>query len=571
MTAFAATGTAPTLGAASTYSVFGKLGVTNDGSATTHVWGNVGADATNVTGLNDGTQVDGVIDAGVGVEAALLTAYGQLAAQSGTIQSLSGTVSVIPGVYNIGADPLNGAITLNGAGVYIFKSTSSIATTGAAQMSLINGASACNVFWQIPAAMTIGAGAHIEGTIFADTELVSLAAGASLKGRAFSRSAQVTMITNQITEPTCVAAPTGSAGSGTINVVKTVINDNGGTKVVSDFPLFVDGGSVISGVTNSFPTTGRVFNITETSNPNYTRTYSGDCTADGHLFLNPGDSRFCVITNNDIGAPVVAPPVPPLIDVVKVPSPLALPNGPGSVMYTYTLKNIGTVPVTNITLVGDTCSPIVLASGDTNGDLKLDLSETWVHTCTTTLTETHTNNVVATGWANGLSATDIASATVIVGLPVVPPLIHVTKVPNPLTLLAGGGLVTYTEKITNPGTVALNNVLLVDDKCSPMKFISGDVNSDSKLDVSETWAYTCQSNLTETTTNTAIASGTANGITVRDFAIATVVVANAVPVVPTLPETGLTAEEKGTPWAIVALSSVLASSLLLFVLRKKQI
>ena len=147
----------------------------------------------------------------------------------------------------------------------------------------------------------------------------------------------------------------------------------------------------------------------------------------------------------------MVPPVPPLIDVVKVPSPLALPAGPGPVPYTYTLRNIGTVPVTNITMVGDTCSPITLVSGDINANAVLDVSETWTYTCSTTLSATHTNTVVATGWANGVSATDIASATVVVGLPVVPPLIHVTKVPSPLALPAGGGMVTYTETSHQPG------------------------------------------------------------------------------------------------------------------------
>ncbi len=232
------------------------------------------------------------------------------------------------------------------------------------------------------------------------------------------------------------------------------------------------------------------------------------------------------------GGPVVVPPVPPLIDVLKVPSPLSLPNGPGRVTYTYTLRNIGTVPVTDVTMVGDTCSPIVLVSGDTSGDNRLDVHETWVHRCTTTLSATHTNIVTATGWANGISAIDIATATVVVGVPVVPPLIHVVKVPNPLTLLAGGGMVTYTEKITNPGTVALSNVRLTDDKCAAVKYVSGDLDSDSKLGTTETWTYTCRMNLTKTTTNTATASGEANGLTAKDVAIVTVVV--AVPNIPTI-------------------------------------
>jgi uncharacterized repeat protein (TIGR01451 family) len=223
-------------------------------------------------------------------------------------------------------------------------------------------------------------------------------------------------------------------------------------------------------------------------------------------------------------------------------------------------------------MVGDTCRPIILASGDTDVDARLDVNETWVYKCSTTLTETHTNTVVATGWANGISATDIANATVVVGVPVVPPLIHVTKVPSPLTLLAAGGMVTYTEKITNPGTVALSNVLLVDDKCSPMKYISGDVNSDSKLDTAETWTYTCQTNLTKTTLNTATASGEANGLTVRDVAIATVVVANAV-VVPALPDTGFFSEGGNITWGIIIASFgiILLLSVSLFVIRKRMI
>lgn len=309
---------------------------------------------------------------------------------------------------------------------------------------------------------------------------------------------------------------------------------------------------------------GHVFTITETSNPAYARTFSGDCSSVGTLNANPGDNRFCVVTNNDIGAPVVIPPVPPLIDVVKVPSPLALPDGPGTVLYTYTLKNIGTVPVSNVTMVGDTCSPITRISGDTDNDNILDLTETWVHTCSTTLLATHTNNVVATGWANGLSAVDIASATVVVGVPVIPPLIHVTKVPNPLALQAGGGLVTYTEKITNPGTVPLNNVTLVDDKCAPMRIISGDTNLDDKLDPTETWTFTCQSNLTQTTTNTAVATGTANGLTVRDFAIATVVVAD---IIPLLPNTGIFTN---IPWLAAICVSFIMTIALLYIVRNKK-
>ncbi|MFA5830513.1 MAG: hypothetical protein WC878_01655 [Candidatus Paceibacterota bacterium] len=335
-----------------------------------------------------------------------------------------------------------------------------------------------------------------------------------------------------------VSAPDPSSGSsspGTINVVKVVINDNGGTKKFSDFPLFINGTPIVSGITNNFAAPASAFTITETNDSNYSQIFSGDCDINGQLNLVPGDNRFCIVTNNDIGAPLPVLPIPPLMTLVKTVNPLALPAGPGPVTYTYTLRNIGIVPVTDIIIVGDTCSPIVLVSGDTNGDNKLDVDETWVHRCTTNLTETHTNTATVTGWANGISTVDIASATVVVGKSDAPPLIHITKVPTPFALPAGGGMVTYTNVVTNPGFVPLSNIRLTDDKCGPVNYVSGDTNGDTKLDSTEAWVYTCWSNLSQTTTNTVTASGDENGLTARDIAIVTVVAAD---IVPGLPDTG---------------------------------
>jgi LPXTG-motif cell wall-anchored protein len=220
----------------------------------------------------------------------------------------------------------------------------------------------------------------------------------------------------------------------------------------------------------------------------------------------------------------------------------------------------------NVTLVGDSCSPISLISGDTNGDALLDVTETWVYGCTKTLNETTTNTVVATGYANGLTAVDVASATVVVGLPIVPPLIHITKVPSPLTLSSGAGLVTYTKKVTNPGEVALSNVTVTDDQCSPINFISGDTNGDGMLDTTETWTYTCSTNLTATRTNTAIATGMANGLVATDFALATVVVGAPVPI---LPKTGFGSEQNFLP-IIIALVGIFSLSVFSFAVRSNK-
>lgn len=449
-----------------------------------------------------------------------------------------GTIGLYaPGVYctasGRSASIGTSGITLSGAGTYIFRIDGAFTTVNNSNV-VLSGASECDVFWTATAATTLGTDTTFQGTVI-DAAGITVGANTNWTGRALAFGGTVTTDTATITAPpTCSAAPAPSTTprEGTINVVKNVINDNRGTMSISGFPLFVNETPVVSGVTNTFRAPAGIYTVTETMNSNYTQSFSGDCDANGDINLIPGDNKFCIITNNDIGSPIVTPPVPPLINVVKVPSPLSLPNGPGVVNYTYTLYNIGTVPVTNITMVGDTCAPLIHNSGDLNSNSILEVNETWVYTCSTILNESHTNTVVATGWANGLTATDIASAHVVVGQPIVPPIINITKTPNPFALLAGGGMVTYTKVVTNPGTEPLSNIQITDDKCSPLIFVSGDFDGDSMLDPNESWIYTCRTNVTQTITNTAWVSGQANGLTARDFAIATVVVAAAVPILP---------------------------------------
>lgn len=84
-----------------------------------------------------------------------------------------------------------------------------------------------------------------------------------------------------------------------LTVTKIVINDNGGTKVVSDFPLFVGSTSVVSGDQNGFNAASYV--ISETGMPTtYAMTITGDCDGSGNITLLPGEVKSCTITNNDI-------------------------------------------------------------------------------------------------------------------------------------------------------------------------------------------------------------------------------------------------------------------------------
>lgn len=261
----------------------------------------------------------------------------------------------------------------------------------------------------------------------------------------------------------------------------------------------------------------------------------------------------------------------PLINVTKVPTPAALPLGPGSVTYNYTTTNIGETPIINMWIKDDKCSNVNYVSGDTNNNGALDLTETWLYSCTKVVSQTETNTVTAYGKsAEGWETYDTANATVVVSLPIVAPLIHLVKTPNIFVLPAGGGQVIYTYTITNPGTVPLNNVSITDDKCTglPTRIAShpGDLNKNGLLDTNETFHFTCVSNITKTTTNTGTAEGEANGLTAIDFAKATVAVTP-----PKLPNTGYGPEDKSNTLLNILVPAGIAGLLLsLYIARRKR-
>ncbi|MBN2198182.1 hypothetical protein JW698_03300 [Candidatus Wolfebacteria bacterium] len=262
------------------------------------------------------------------------------------------------------------------------------------------------------------------------------------------------------------------------------------------------------------------------------------------------------------------------MSVTKIPTPLTISKGE-LVTYDYTVLNIGSVDINNVVVTDNKCSPVVFVSGDTNGDLKLNerQTETWKYRCTTTLSQTTTNTVTATGEANGFTAIDTANATVVVDAPIIPPLINLVKTPNILFLSANGGEVTYTYTITNPGTAPLSNVSIIDNKCANISRAighPGDINKNNLLENDEIWLFTCKTNLTQTTTNIGIAEGSANGLTAIDFSPATVALATPDIVTPKLPNTGFPPGENNTPWNIIIPAGIFAILVSLFFIQKKQ-
>ena len=110
----------------------------------------------------------------------------------------------------------NGVVTLNGNGVYIFRSTGGAVTTGAnSTVALAGGACAGNVFWAPVGATTLGATSRFVGNIL-DAAGVTIGLGATLAGRALAFGGTVTTNAASITVPAACAplpGPPGGVGS----------------------------------------------------------------------------------------------------------------------------------------------------------------------------------------------------------------------------------------------------------------------------------------------------------------------------------------------------------------------
>ena len=261
----------------------------------------------------------------------------------------------------------------------------------------------------------------------------------------------------------------------------------------------------------------------------------------------------------------------PGINVAKTASVATLPAGGGPVTYTYVVTNTGNVPLTNVSVSDDKCSPVDYKSGDTDGDNKLDLTESWTFSCTATITEDTTNIGTATGHDGDDTVTDTDQATVAIVV-VNPhgntPDIHLEKTVAPLNLPAGGGDVTYTYVVSNSGDEPLTNVSVKDDNGTPDNTADDFTVDCPKTELAVDESMTCTADVTgttATTTNIATAAGTAGETTVTDTDDATVTVAapgggvQAETDVPTAPQTdiGVAGDVGGTlPILLVVLGII---------------
>lgn len=229
------------LGTATSFAVLAGAGITNTGPTT--ITGDVGTHATTTeTGFNTVTLL-GVDHAGDAItqqaKTHLTTAYNQAAGSGPPVNvadELGGT-TLTPGVYSGATLEITGTLTLDTQGdpnaVFIFQSGSTLITASSSSVVVLGGATACNVYWEVPSSATLGTGSTMVGTVMASTSITANT-GATIVGRLLASTGAVTLDSNTITRPVCapLQATTTTAAPATttpVTAAPTTAAPNGGS------------------------------------------------------------------------------------------------------------------------------------------------------------------------------------------------------------------------------------------------------------------------------------------------------------------------------------------------------
>lgn len=192
---------APSLGRAASFVIFSSTGAIAN-TARTILTGNVGTNTGAITGFGN---VNGVMHnpdtTTAGAKDDLLIAYNQLNAAIPTtsLSNLMGNGQTITaGVYAIsGNTTLNLDLTLDGQAdsnsVFIIQIQGTFSASTASRVILTSGAQACNVFWKVEGAVSIGTGATMRGNIIANNAAIEFMVSDTLEGRALTTTGQVSM------------------------------------------------------------------------------------------------------------------------------------------------------------------------------------------------------------------------------------------------------------------------------------------------------------------------------------------------------------------------------------------
>jgi len=279
---------APDLGTTSSFAMFTAVGAfSNDGS--TVVTGDIGTNVGAFTGFPPGIVIGSIhVADAVTAQAAIdvAAAYAELSGYTcgQVIGTTLGNAQILtPDIYCMGAaSVLQGELVLDGEcdpdAFFIFKIDGALSTAVLSSVTLTNGASLCNVYWQVNGAVSLGEGSTFRGTIIANGAITLLEAS-SLYGRGLSTAGAIEMHNNIVN---LEMLPTASV-------------------IVADGPItFCAGDSVTlsgncGGTWNTGDTTST---ITVSTMGDYFVTNMNGCgTAESnHIFISVNPAPVCTIT-----------------------------------------------------------------------------------------------------------------------------------------------------------------------------------------------------------------------------------------------------------------------------------
>lgn len=210
------------LGVATTFAILANSTITNTGNSV--ITGSIGlSPGSSITGFPPGTVSGSTLTAGAAATqvAAGVAAYNQGHALTGaTVLSASsyelGGTTVTPGLYSIGTSAdITGALTLNGAGTYIFQIGSTLTGAVSSTVVLSGGATAANVFFIVGTSATLN-GTSFFGTVLANAS-ITVGSAAAVTGHLFANNGAVTLINNAV-------VATGASSGNDRTIAGAVIN-----------------------------------------------------------------------------------------------------------------------------------------------------------------------------------------------------------------------------------------------------------------------------------------------------------------------------------------------------------
>jgi hypothetical protein len=197
------------LAGASNFAILAGSAVTNTGA--TIVTGDLGlCPGTSIggfpPGILNGTQHinDAIADqAKLDLTAAYNDAKGRTSTEIVTLSGNIGGLTLTPGLYKSTSSLAisSGDLTFDAQGnanaSFIIQIASSLTTTSGRKVILTGGASASNIFWQVGSSATFGTTSVFKGTVLV-MQSITFNTGASLDGRALTRTGGITMAGNII-------------------------------------------------------------------------------------------------------------------------------------------------------------------------------------------------------------------------------------------------------------------------------------------------------------------------------------------------------------------------------------